>query len=198
MSMLRRACIALVLGLLAGCVGQQEPAQKLLGDIAASMHAVSADAEANVPDQYAEVQRQIAELQATFDREDYTAVIANAPAVLAAAQGLGPAVAARKAAVLAQLNGEWSHVAAVLPDEFERIEHRIDFLAAPQNRSAAMGVDLRAAQVSVRDAVALWSKGQAAYAAGNLQEAVQTAHTVQARADELAASLQPRPSARRR
>jgi hypothetical protein len=193
MSLLRHTCLAMALGLLAGCVGQQEPAQKLLGDVNAAMHTVSADAEADVPDQYAEVQRQIAELQATFDREDYAAVIANAPAVLAAAQGLGQAAAARRAEVRAQLNGEWSHLAATLPEEFARIEQRIDFLTGPAGRKAAMGVDLRAAQGAVRDAFALWSKGQAAFAAGNLQEAVQTAHTVQARADELAASLKLQP-----
>jgi len=145
----------------------------MLSDVTATMAEVSADASAMVPEKYAEVQRQIAELQTRFDHEDYAAVITEGPAILAAAHGLGQAAAARKAELSTQLSAQWAQRANALPDEFAAIERYLDFLAKPANRKAAVGIDVPGARDAVREAVSLWSKGQAAYAAGNLAEAVQ-------------------------
>jgi hypothetical protein len=173
----------------AGCASQLEPAKDMLGDVATAMAEVSGDAAQAVPEQFAEVQRQVTELQAHFDREDYAAVIADGPAVLIAVHQLGQAAAARKAALLQGLNSAWTLRANQLPDEFAAIEHRLQFLSLPANRKAATGIDVEAAKNAVRDAVSLWSKGQAAYADGNLQEAVQTADAVQTQADALKSAI---------
>jgi hypothetical protein len=169
----------------AGCASQLEPAKDMLGDVATAMAEVSGEAAEGVPEQFAEVQRQVAELQAHFDREDYAAVIAEGPAVLLAVHRLGQAAAARKAALVQSLTAEWTQRASQLPDEFAAIERRLEFLNIPANRKAAAGIDVEAARKAVRDAVSLWSKGQAAFAAGNLQEAVQTADAAQAQADAI-------------
>jgi hypothetical protein len=176
----------------AGCASQLEPAKDMLGDVATSMAEVSGDAAQAVPEQFAEVQRQVAELQAHFDREDYAAVIADGPAVLIAVHRLGQAAAARKAALSQSLNGAWALRANQLPDEFAAIERRIQFLGLPANRKAAAGIDVEAAKSAARDAVSLWSKGQAAFADGNLQEAVQTADAAQAQADALKSAIRLR------
>jgi hypothetical protein len=176
----------------AGCASQLEPAKAMLGDVATAMAEVSGDAAQAVPAQFAEVQRQVAELQAHFDREDYAAVIADGPAALIAVHQLGQAAAARKAAQLQSLNGAWTLRANQLPDEFAAIERRLDFLGLPANRKAAAGIDLEAAKSAVRGAVSLWSKGQAAYADGNLQEAVQTADAVQAQAEAVKSAIRLR------
>jgi hypothetical protein len=191
MRQLRHILGLLAVALAAACTSQLEPAQRMLGDVTVTMAEISADASAAMPEQYAEVQRQIAELQTRFDHEDYGAVIAEGPAVLAAAHKLGQAAAARKAQIAQQLNAVWAQRAQKLPDEFSTIERRLDFLSAPANRRAAAGIDLGAARNAVREAVSLWSKAQAAYAAGNLPEAVQTADAVQAKADALAQVLPP-------
>jgi hypothetical protein len=62
----------------------------------------------------------------------------------------------------------------------------------------AAGIDLTAAKAGLGEAASLWSKAQAAFAAGNLVEAVATAKDVKAKLTALAASLKlelPAPSA---
>lgn len=180
----------LAVAMAAGCASQLEPAKDMLGNVSAAMAETSADAAQAVPEQYAEVQRQVAELQARFDREDYTAVIAQGPAVLAAVHGLGQAAAAKKAAMAAALGRDWAQLASSLPDEFSAIEQRLDFLGA--NARAAAGIEVAAARTTLRSALSLWSKGQAAFAAGNLPEAVQTGHTAQEQADSLKSAIRLR------
>jgi len=53
----------------------------------------------------------------------------------------------------------------------------------------AAGVDLEAAKAGVGDATSLWSKAQAAFATGNLDEAVSTAKDVKAKIEAVATSL---------
>ena len=53
----------------------------------------------------------------------------------------------------------------------------------------AAGIDLDAAKAAESDAMSLWSKAQAAFAAGNLDEAVNTAKDVKAKIEATAASL---------
>jgi hypothetical protein len=181
------AMLAVVMAL--GCTSQLEPAKLMLADVSAAMAEVSGDAAQAVPEQFAEVQRQVAELQSRFDREDYAAVIADGPTVLLAVHRLGQAAAAKKAALMQSLNGAWSERANQLPEEFSAIEKRLEFLNLPANRKAAAGIDVPAARNAVRDAISLWSKGQAAYADGNVPEAVQTADAAQAQADAIKSAI---------
>ncbi len=184
------AVLAVVMA--AGCASQLEPAKDMLGDVSMAMAEVSGDAAQAVPAQFAEVQRQVAELQVHFDHEDYAAVIADGPAVLIAVHQLGAAAAAKKAALMQSLNGAWTQRANQLPEEIAAIERRLEFLHSPANRKAAAGIDVEGAQGAVRDAESLWSKGQAAYADGNLQEAVQTADAVQVQADAIRSAIRLR------
>jgi hypothetical protein len=175
---------------LLACAGQKEPAQKLLLDTDATIIAASAEAAKYVPQQLAEVRRQYADLRAAFDKQDYAGVLAAAPAVLGAAQTLATAAAAKKDEVLKVLNDDWTGLAAVLPDDVAAIQARIDLLAAKKpNKRPASGVDLDAAKSTLSDATSLWSKATAAFAAGNLDEAVATAKAVKAKLDPLAATL---------
>jgi hypothetical protein len=184
------AVLAVVMA--AGCASQLEPAKDMLGDVSTAMAEVSGEAAQAVPEQFAEVQREVAELQAHFDHEDYAAVIAEGPAVLIAVHQLGSATAAKKAALMQSLNGAWAQRANQLPEQFAAIERRLEFLNSPANRKTAAGIDVEAARTAVRDAVSLWSKGQAAYADGNLQEAVQTADAVQVQADTIKSAIRLR------
>jgi hypothetical protein len=179
-------CAALALF---GCAGQKEPAQKLLLDTDATIIAASAEAAKYVPQQLADVQHQYAELKASFDKQDYAGVVTAAPAVLAMAQTLATAAAAKKDAVLKVLNDDWAGLAAVVPDDVSAIQARIDLLSKQTKKKSAQGVDLDAAKSALGEAMSLWSKATAAFAAGNLDEAVTTAKAVKARLDPLAATL---------
>jgi hypothetical protein len=183
------AVISLAAILLTACAGQKEPAQKLIADIESTVAAASTEAAKYVPDQLADVQTQLGALKASFDKQDYAAVVTGAPAVLSSAQSLATAAAAKKDEILKALNDQWTGLAASLPGDVTAIQSRIDFLSKKSSKKLAAGVDLDAAKVGLSDATSLWSKAQAAFAAGNMDEAVSTAKDVQAKIQALATTV---------
>ena len=185
----RYAVISMAAIILAACASQKEPAQKLIGDVEATVAAASTEAAKYVPDQLADVQAKLAGLKESFDKQDYAAVVTGGPAVLSAAQGLATAAAAKKDEVLKALNDEWTGLAGSLPGDVTAIQNRIDELSKKSNKKQAKGIDLDAAKTGVGDANSLWSKAQAAFAAGNLDEAVSAAKDVKAKVEAVAASL---------
>jgi hypothetical protein len=194
----RYAVISMAAIMLAACASQKEPAQKLIGDVESTVAAASTEAAKYVPDQLADVQAKLSGLKASFDKQDYAAVVTGGPAVLTAAQGLATAAAAKKDEVLKALNDEWTGLAGSLPGDVTAIQSRIDLLSKKSNKKQAKGIDLDAAKSGAADATSLWSKAQAAFAAGNLDEAVSTAKDVKSKVEAVAASLKldlPPPTA---
>jgi hypothetical protein len=185
----RTAWIAAAGMLLAACASQMEPAQKLISDIEAVVTATSSEAAKYVPDQLQDVQSKLGELKASFDKKDYAAVIKAAPEVMSAAQGLASAAAAKKDELMKALNGEWTGLAAALPGYVTAIQSRIDLLSKKSSKKLAAGIDLNAAKSGLSDDSSLWSKAQAAFAAGNLDEAVTTAKDLKTKLEGLATTL---------
>ena len=175
--------------LLAGCAGQKEPARKMISDIETLVNASSADAAQYAPSQLEDVQSKLGDLRASFDKDDYKAVVSGAPPVLAAAQSLAGAAAAKKDEVIKALNVEWTSFATTLPANAAAIQSRIDFLSRKENQKMASGVDLDAARTSLGNATAVWSKAQGAFSAGSLPEAVTIAKSAKTSLDALAASM---------
>jgi hypothetical protein len=183
------AVISMAAIVLAACAGQKEPAQKLIGDIESTVTAASAEAAKYVPDQLADVQTKLGDLKASFDKQDYAAVVTGGPAVLSAAQSLATAAAAKKDEVLKALNDEWTGLAGSLPGDVTAIQSRIELLSKKSSKKLAAGIDLDAAKAGLSDATSLWSKAQAAFAAGNMDEAVSTGKDVKAKIEALASSV---------
>jgi hypothetical protein len=185
----RYAVITAAAIILAACAGQKQPALKLIGDIEATVTAASAEAAKYVPDQLADVQSKLGALKASYDKQDYASVVTGGPAVLTAAQGLATAAAAKKDEVLKALNDEWTGLSGSVSGAITAIQSRMDLLSKKSSKKMAAGIDLAAAKSGLSDATSLWSKAQAAFASGNLDEAVSTAKDVKAKIDALAASL---------
>jgi hypothetical protein len=185
----RYALISMAAVLLAACAGQKGPAQKLIGDIEATVTAASAEAAKYVPDELVAVQSKLGALKASFDKQDYAAVVSGGPQVLSEAQNLATAAAAKKDEILKALNDQWTGLAGSLPADVAAVQNRIDILSKKPGKKLAAGIDLDAAKAGAGDATALWSKAQAAFAAGNLDEAVSTAKDVKVKIEALAASL---------
>lgn len=181
--------VSLVAIILAACAGQKEPAQKLIGEIQATVTAASPEAAKYIPDQLMDVQARLAVLKASFDKKDYAAVVSGAPPVLAAAESLATAAAEKKDEALKALSDKWTTLADSVPGYLTAVQNRIEYLAKKSNKKAAAGIDLDAAKSGLSDAMSLWSKAQAAFATGNLDEAVKTAQDVKSKAEAVAASL---------
>jgi len=185
----RFAFLSLLVITMAACAGQKEPARKLLADIEATVTAASTEAAKYVPEQLMEVQTKFGELKASYDKQDYAAVISGAPPVFTAAQTLATAAAAKKDEVLKALNDKWTVLAGTVPEYAAAVQNRIDLLRKPSGKKVAAGMDLSAAKLSLDQATSLWSKAQAAFAGGNMDEAVRTAEDVKGRVEAVAATL---------
>jgi hypothetical protein len=185
----RTASVAFALLALAACSGDREPAQKLIADIHAVVMAASPEAAKYVPEQLADVQTKFAALKTSFDKQDYAAVVMEGPALLGLASSLATDAAAKKDAVLRALNDQWTGLAGSLPENVTAIRNRIEFLSKKSSKKLAAGIDLDSAKAGIADAASLWSKAQAAFAAGNLDEAVTTANQVKSTVEGVAASL---------
>lgn len=183
------AFVSLALAMLAACAGQKVPAEKLLAEIQATVTAASDEAAKYVPDQLMDVQTKLGGLRAAFEKKDYAAVVSGAPAVLGAAQSLATAAAAKKDELLKALNDKWTALAGSVPGYLTAIQNRIDFLSKKANKKAAAGIDLDAGKSGLSDAQSLWSKAQAAFAGGNMDEAVSTAQSVKAKVESVASAL---------
>jgi hypothetical protein len=185
----RFAVLSLAVIVLAACAGQKEPARKLIADIEATTTAASAEAGKYVPDELADVQAKLDALKASYAKQDYAAVVTGAPAVLGAAQSLATDAAAKKDAALKALNDQWTGLAGSVPGELTKVNGGIEFLGKKANKKLAAGVDLDAAKTGAAEASSLWSKAQAAFAAGNLDEAVSAGKEAKSKIETVAAPL---------
>jgi hypothetical protein len=183
----RFAALAFVGLVLAACANQKEPATAAISGIESAIDTASADASKYVPDQLADVQSKFGALKDSFNKQDYKAVLQGAPAVLSAAQGLASAAAAKKEEIIKALNGDWTTLAASLPNLVSAVKSRVDILS--KSKKLPAGVDLTAAKSGLEEATSLWAKAQGAFSAGNLEEAVGTAKDVKAKAEAAAAAL---------
>jgi hypothetical protein len=185
----RFAFLSLVAIMLAACAGQKVPAQKLLAEIEATVTAAAPEAAKYVPEQLTDVQTKFGELKSAFDRQDYAAVVSGAPPVLDAAQSLATSAAAKKDQILKALNDKWTGLTGTVPNYVAAIQNRIDTLSKKTSKKPAAGIDLDSAKAALGEATSLWSKAQAAFAAGNMDEAVRTAQDVRTKVEAVAATL---------
>ena len=173
--------------LFVACVNQMEPAKNALDNINSTLNSVSADAQKYVPDQFTQAQGKVAALTASFEKKDYAAVIAGAPAVLAEVRGLPDAAAAKRDEIVKELGNEWRSLAASVPQSLSAVQSRIDDLS--KTKRVPKGVDLGAAKSGLADANSAWDKAQEAFKAGNPADAVSAAKDAQGKVASAAAAL---------
>jgi len=194
MSELRRlkrsaiVCSAL-LALLGACTNQREPAEHMMQDIVTTLGGVSEDAAKYVPGELTGVQMKLDDLKTAYDAQDYKAVLARGPAILAEAQGLAADAAAKKSETTKNQSDQWRSLSAAVPALFTAVQARLDLLSQKKNRKMAAGIDLDAAKSTLSDATSEWSKAQGAFGNGNMNEAVSTAKDVETKLQALAGTL---------
>jgi hypothetical protein len=173
--------------LLVACANQMQPARNALDNINTTLSAASADAQKYVPDQFAQAQAKVAELTASFDKKDYAAVVAGAPAVLAEVNGLAGAAAAKQDELEKALGNEWRGLAAAVPQSLSEAKSRIDELS--KTKHLPKGIDLVAAKSGLADATSAWDKAQSAFKSGNVADAVTAAKDAKGKLASTAAAL---------
>ncbi len=173
--------------LFVACANQMEPAKNALANIRTTLDSVSADAQKYVPDQFAQAQGKVAELTASFEKKDYAAVVAEAPAVLAQVSGLAGAAAAKKDEIAKALGNEWRGLAASVPQSLSAVQTRIAALS--KTKHVPKDVDLGTAKSGLADATSAWDKAQAAFKSGNAADAVAAAKEAKDKLGSTAAAL---------
>jgi hypothetical protein len=183
------ALLSLAVLLLAACASDREPAQKLMNDIQTAITAAADDAAKYAPDQLNDVQIKYDDLKTALNAQDYKRVLDSGKPLLAEAQGLAAAAAAKKADLVRQQNDQWSSLSSTVPQELTALQTRLGMLSQKKNAKLAKGIDLGAAKSALDDATSLWSKAQGAFGNGNMDEAVSTAKSVKGKLDTVAATL---------
>jgi hypothetical protein len=173
--------------LFVACVNQMEPAKNALDNINSTLNAVSADAQKYIPDQFSQAQNKVAALTASYEKKDYAAVIAGAPAVLTEVNGLADAASAKKDEMVKALGNEWRSLAASVPQSLSAVQNRIDALS--KTKHVPKDVDLGAGKSGLADATSAWDKAQEAFKSGNPADAVTAAKDAQGKLTSAAAAL---------
>ncbi|HXP67515.1 MAG TPA: hypothetical protein VN815_18695 [Steroidobacteraceae bacterium] len=169
------------------CANQMEPAKNAIDNIQVTLNSVASDAQKYVPEQYAQAQAKAAALTSSFDKKDYAAVLAGAPAVLAEVNGLSGAAAAKKDEILKAQGDEWRKLAASIPQSISAVQTRIDALS--KTKRVPKDVDLGAAKSGLADASAAWDKAQSTFKSGNPPDAVTAAKDAQSKLNAAASAL---------
>jgi hypothetical protein len=172
--------------LLAAC-SQMKPAQQALDDINNAVEAVPADDKQYIPDQFADVERKLADLNAFYEKKQYAAVLADAPALLFEAKGLPAAAATKKDEAVKALDAQWNQLSASVPQMLTSLKTRLEGLS--KSRRAPKGMDLAAANTGLEDATVLWEKAQAAFQSKQIEGAVAAAKNAMSKAEATESSL---------
>jgi len=173
--------------LFAACANQMEPAKNALANINTILNSASADAQKYIPDQFAQAQGKVAGLTASYEKQDYAAVLAGAPAVLAEVNGLAGAATAKKDEIAKAVGNEWRSLAASVPQSLSAVKTRVDDLS--KTKHAPKGVDLGAAKSGLADAQSAWDKAEEAFKSGDPADAVTAAKDAQTKVASAAGAL---------
>jgi len=170
----------------AACASQMQPAQQAIDAINNAV-ANAKDAAKYVPDQVAQVQNGLAELNASFAKQDYAAVAAAAPAVIAEANGLAGAAAAKRDQLKAAMITEFNGLSGSMPRLMGSVKTRLDALL--KTGRVPKGVDLATAKSDFSDASAQWKTAQSTYASGTIEDALEGAKGAKTKFEAAAAAL---------
>lgn len=175
---LSRLAATLVMAVaLAACASQKEPAQQSLTELEGAMAKVAELGQKYMPEEYAEVDAQIAGLKASFDKGDYAAVVAGASKAAAAIRKLQADSIIAKANYAKQMNAEWADFTRTMPDTIIAVDKQI----SRASRSLPKGMDRDTFKQTVAtfdEAKKTWEAAAELGNAGKYEEAVMESRKV--------------------
>jgi hypothetical protein len=184
-----------LLAILAACANQKEPAQQAIAAAETAVNSVAADASKYLPDRYAELTGALATIKGNFDKGDYKAVLAAAPSLMTEVKSVGDAAMAKKDEVMNALKGDWTTLASNIPSMVSAIQSRVDILSKAKKLPAKLSAQsLDTAKAGLESMKNMWAQAGAAFSAGNVESAVSTAKSVQAKGQEILGLLGMTPT----
>ncbi|MCE3285311.1 MAG: hypothetical protein K0R70_1567 [Steroidobacteraceae bacterium] len=175
---------------------KQAPAERAIVEIEAVVNDAGTAPAKFIPGELQDVQAGVAELKRAYASRRYGAVLERAPAVLAAAEALGPSAAARERELNRALRDQWATLVHAVPAELAAVAERFDRLEARKPLPRGVTVDdVRAAKGRLRDALALWDRALQEEESGRLPEAVTLAGQIRDMGRSVDALSQSGPAA---
>ncbi len=169
----RAFAVTLVALAATGCQSQKEPAEQAVANLEKSLEAAAQQAEKYVPDEVAAVRAKVDEVKALLEKQDYKAVVAQAPAVSADLRKLVADAAIAKANFTQQMTQAWTEYASTLPQAIAKIDERILRHTSGGGLPKGMTRDAFKELTARFDAAkAEWTAAAEAGNAGNYEEAV--------------------------
>jgi hypothetical protein len=172
---------------LAACSSQKEPATQALASIESSASELKADGERFAAEQWANVEKGVADLKASFDKKDYKTVVTTSPAVQKDISSLRDTVAARRQefeAASARATETWNGLAAEMPRHLEALQKRLDVVTR-QARGKGPTED----SLMLDNVRNMWADASNLFSAGKPVEAATRAEEARAKAQELAQKI---------
>ncbi len=156
-----------------GCESQKEPAEQAVASLEKSLENAAVQAEKYVPDEVAAARAKVAEVKALLEKQDYKAVLAQAPAISAELRKLVADSAIAKANFNQQMTQAWSEYARTLPQAISNVDNRILRLTSGGGLPKGMTRDSFTELVARFDAAKTdWAAAAEAGNAGKYEEAV--------------------------
>jgi hypothetical protein len=179
--------------LLFGCNTQKGPAEQAVMGAGAALDAVRDEAQKYAPEKLGGVEAQLNDLKGKFQQGDYAGVVAAAPAMTTAIDGLKDAVAAKKSeaeTALAKAKDDWGPASAAVPKMVDEIGKRVEALS--KSKKLPKGVTkeaVAAAKTGLASLQSTWTDASNAAASGDFTTAMAKAQSVKDKAAAMMKSL---------
>lgn len=169
------------------CADRAEPAAIAVGKMQGAFDAVRFEALRYAPDEEPPVEAAVTVVTAALvNGQNYDQIVVDAEAVMPRIASLGETVVERKV----QLMKTWSDITQALPASLDSAAAQIDVLAAATVRhTTARRAALDSARRALEASTSAWDDARAAFARGNLKDAVQKAESSRAQLQVVTASL---------
>jgi hypothetical protein len=178
--------VVIGLFLVACAASSKEPAAAAIKAAEESWNAVKGEVVKYIPDQAKGVEDAIKGAKENFDKGNFDAALAAAKAIPDKVKELTAVAAAKKA----ELAKSWEEMSGGLPKMLDAIKSRLDILSASKKLPGNLDkAKLEGAKGGYEAATKMWDEAKAAFAGGNLADAMAKGKTVKEKAVEVMTTL---------
>jgi hypothetical protein len=186
MRVLKYLFVILAAALLVACARDKEPAEAAIKAAGQAIEQIRGEAAMYVPDQLKELDDSLKAAQDNFAKKEYKAALDAASALVAKAQDVAKAAAAKKA----ELTKSWADMSAGIPQMMDAVKSRLDILAKAKKLPAGMDKDKLAALNSSYDgAMKQFQAAKDAAGAGDFNKAMEAGNAIKQKGMEIATTL---------